>query len=285
MPQCGNSIIPRRFINLGFEHWRLYNIPMCLILFAFKHCPDYPLVIASNRDESYARPTASARFWQDYPSIFAGRDLKAEGTWMGISKNGRFAAVTNFREGQKATSHFLSRGELTTNFLNSTESTIECLEKIKNNQHKYAGFNLLAGEFSQRQSQLYYFSNRQNKIEEIQPGIHGVSNGLLNQPWPKVVSGKQALEDSIKNTQQAQSILPILLDSRVADDHLLPNTGVDRDLERVLSSRFITTQFYGTRASTVLTLNNKNEVCFYEQEFLEGGKRGRLNDQKFTLNN
>ncbi|MFT5693107.1 MAG: hypothetical protein ACI92E_002443 [Oceanicoccus sp.] len=257
---------------------------MCLILFAFKHHPDYPLVIASNRDESYDRPTAAAQFWQDYPTIFAGRDLKAKGTWMGISKNGRFAAVTNFREGSKSTGEFLSRGDLTTHFLNSTESTVECLEKIKDNQKRYAGFNLLAGEFSKQRSHLYYFSNRQNKIEEIEPGIHGLSNGSLNQPWPKVVNGKRALELSIKNTPQAKSILPILLDSEVADDKLLPDTGVDKELERVLSSRFINTESYGTRASTVLTLSDKNEVCFYEQEFLRGGKRGILNDQKFTLN-
>ena len=258
---------------------------MCLILFAFKHHPDYPLVIASNRDESYDRPTAAAQFWQDHPTIFAGRDLKAAGTWMGISKTGRFAAVTNFREGSRATGDFLSRGELTTNFLNSSESTIKCLEKIQDNQKKYAGFNLLAGEFSKQRSQLYYFSNRKNQIEEIEPGIHGLSNGSLNQPWPKVVGGKRALEDSIKITPQAKLILPILLDAEIADDKSLPDTGVDKELERVLSSRFITTESYCTRASTVLTLDARNEVRFYEQEFLKGGRRGTLNDQKFTLSN
>lgn len=256
---------------------------MCLILFAFKHHPDFPLVIASNRDESYDRPTAAAQFWQDYPSIFAGRDLEAEGTWMGISKSGRFAAVTNFRESPKTTGSFLSRGELTTSFLNSTESTVACLERIRDKQKKYAGFNLLVGEFSKQRSHLYYFSNRQNEIEEITPGIHGLSNGFLNEPWPKVVNGKRALEDSIKSTPHPRSILPILLDAKAADDKLLPDTGMDKELERVLSSRFITTESYGTRASTVLTLSDKNEVCFYEQEFLKGGKRGILNDQKFTL--
>lgn len=202
---------------------------------------------------------------------------------MGISRNGRFAAVTNVREKASPNAEFLSRGELVTDFLNSTENTVDCLEIIKKEQHKYAGFNLLAGEFSARHSHLYYLSNRQETIEKLAPGIHGLSNGTLNQPWPKVTKGIRALKDSIETCQQAESIVPVLFDSQVADDKSLPDTGIAIELERVLSSRFITTESYGTRAATVLTLNANREVSFYEQEFREKGERGTLNKQEFTI--
>lgn len=261
----------------------LFLNSMCLILFAFQHHSEYPLIVASNRDETYLRPTASAHFWPDQPSIFAGRDLEAEGTWMGMSKNGRFAAVTNVRETPRTNANFLSRGELTTAFLNSTDSAEDCLAKLQRKQQQYAGFNLLAGVFSNNNQQLYYLSNRKENIERLSPGVHGLSNGFLNEPWPKVTQGKHALEAALGKCQQPESLLPVLLDRSMAPECELPATGVDQQVERHLSSRFITSDAYGTRASTILTLDRSNSVHFYEQEFLAKGDYGQLSQQIFSL--
>jgi len=256
---------------------------MCLILFAFQHHPDYPLIVAANRDETYARPTAAAQFWPDASGIFGGRDLHAQGTWMAINQAGRFAAVTNVREAATPGRELLSRGELITTFLNSDDSALQCLSDLQSRQQQFAGFNLLAGDFSDGRSELYCLSNRQPTIDILSAGVHGLSNGYLNEPWPKVSGGKSALQQAINNSQAPDQLLPILLDDRSAADSELPVTGVDLAVERGLSSRFIRSASYGTRACTVMTLDRTGAVHFYEQEFLPGGGRGQLSEERFTL--
>jgi len=256
---------------------------MCLILFAFQHHPDYPLIVTANRDETYTRPTAAAHLWPDAGGILGGRDLQAQGTWLAINQSGRFAAVTNVREAGAPGRELLSRGELTTTFLSSGDSAMDCLLDLQQRQQQFAGFNLLAGDFSDGRSELYCLSNRRPTIEVLRPGVHGLSNGYLNEPWPKVSGGISALQQAIASGQAPAQLLQVLLDDRAAHDCELPATGVDLKVERGLSSRFIRSVNYGTRACTVLTLERTGAVHFYEQEFLAGGASGQLSEHRFTL--
>ena len=250
---------------------------MCLILFAYQQHADYPLIMLSNRDEFFSRPTQAAHFWPDFPDIFAGRDSEAQGTWLGINKNGRIAAVTNFREAIPDPGHRLSRGELTTEFLRGNENATSYLQNIDNKQHRYAGFNLLIGTTEQ----LYYYSNRRRLIQQLPIGIHGLSNSLLNSPWPKVDSGKAALEQQIQQLDR-QALIDILLDTQQPDDVLLPNTGVGVEAERMLGSRFIHSEHYGTRAASLVLIDNNGNIDFIEQTFLPDGNKGQITDQRIN---
>ena len=241
---------------------------MCLILFAFKQHEDYPLVVIANRDEYYARPTLAAHWWSDSPDILAGRDLEAQGTWMGVNKNGRFAAVTNVREPGGFSPGRLSRGKLTRDFLSSSEPPEVYLKGIEPNSHDYAGFNLLVGD----SSGLLFFSNRHPGIRDIQPGIHGVSNGLFDEAWPKLASGKKALATTLKSEFDDKDLMEILTDKTTAEDNYLPETGVPLDIERMLSSRFIRSKDYGTRACSIVRFSSHGEIFFSEHNYNNGGK-------------
>ena len=236
---------------------------MCLILFALQQHPDYPLIVAANRDEFYQRPTQAAHFWPEAPALFAGKDLQAGGTWMGVTKGGRFAAVTNYRETAAPPEHAISRGELCKNFLLADINAENYLDQLDQSKNHYAGFNLLVGD----SSALYYYSNRQGVIQAITPGVHGLSNNLLNTPWPKVESGKTILTSMIATPSEPEQLLSLLLDKQIADDAALPNTGVDLDTERLLSSRFIHSEHYGTRSSAVLRIDHSGRIDWTEQCF------------------
>ena len=158
---------------------------MCLILFAYRSLPDYRLVLAANRDEFYDRPTRHVAFWDDAPEILAGRDLKAGGTWMGITKKGRFAAITNYRDSGMTIENAPSRGDLVKDFLIGKSRPHDYLESLQNKGQDYNGFNLIIGDGNE----LFYYSNRDGNIHNIEPGVHGLSNHLLNTPWPKVAQG------------------------------------------------------------------------------------------------
>ncbi len=236
---------------------------MCLILFAYQHHPDFPLIVAANRDEFYQRPTQAGHFWPESPSLFAGRDLEAGGTWMGINKERRFAAVTNYRENNSAPTNAISRGSLCSDFLRTNDHTVNYLEAIDRQKHQYAGFNLLAGTIDK----LYYYSNRQGEIKPLTPGVHGLSNSLLNTSWPKVDTGKNALEQALTSNTDPNTILQLLLDQQRAEETQLPSTGIDREMEKLLSSRFIRSEDYGTRSSTVLCVDINGGVTWLEQSF------------------
>ena len=240
---------------------------MCLILFALQQHKDYPLVVIANRDEYYARPTETAHWWPDTPGIFAGRDLEARGTWMGVNRNGRFAAVTNVREPGKSEPAKLSRGKLTRDFLASRESAKIFLKNIESSAGDYAGFNLLVGD----SAGLYYYSNRHPAIHRITPGIYGVSNGLFDEAWPKLSSGKLALTTTVKTGLDNNALMQILTDHTTAEEEVLPETGVPPDIERMLSSRFIRSDNYGTRACSIVKFNRHQQIEFVEHNYDHGG--------------
>lgn len=239
---------------------------MCSIFFAYKSHAKYRLILAANRDEFYERPTAKAGNWVDYPDVLAGRDLKYGGTWLGITKNGKLAAVTNYRD-TAAPNGILSRGHLVSNFLIRDEPAQNYLQSIQNIANKYSGFNLLAGD----RDSLCYFSNRESNIKLLDSGIYGLSNHLLDTPWQKVVKGKSAISKIVdKDVIDVEELFEMLTDNQQAVDSDLPNTGIGKDKERMLSPIFIATPIYGTRSSTVLLIDDQNKVTFVERTFRNG---------------
>ena len=254
---------------------------MCLILFALQQHKDYPLVVIANRDEYYARPTLAAHWWSDLPGIFAGRDLEAQGTWMGVNEHGRFAAVTNVREPGGFGPGKLSRGKLTRDFLSSGEPAEAFLKSLESGAHDYAGFNLLVGNGSG----LCFYSNRHPGIRHIVPGIYGISNGLFDEAWPKLVSGKQALETALKTSLDCNALLEILTDKTTAADKHLPETGVPLDIERMLSSRFIRSIDYGTRACSIVKFSSQGEISFSEHNYNNTGTTADLITERFRIKN
>lgn len=254
---------------------------MCLIVFANNVHPKYKLIFAANRDEFYDRPSEQAEFWSEHPDLLAGKDLKAGGTWMGITKQGRIAAITNFRDLKNHRDFAPSRGKLTLDFLQDKISAEEYYKKLKPTLNDFNGFNLLLGDVDN----LYYFSNKTDTLLKLKPGIHGISNAVLDTPWPKVVKSKHNLESL---TQQKEihtwEVLNILKDTTLAKDNELPDTGVGLELERMLSSVFIKSEKYGTRCSTVIMVDNKNNVNFLEKFFFHGIGNFSNREFKFTIN-
>jgi uncharacterized protein with NRDE domain len=226
----------------------------------------YRLIFAANRDEYYNRPTAPLCFWDDAPGILAGRDLKRSGTWLGVTRTGRIAAITNFREPGLQIKNAPSRGHLVSDFLVSKESPKNYIEHVKSMGHKFNGFNLFIGD----RADLFYYSNRKNHIEKLKPGLYGVSNRFLDTPWPKVTKGKADLIKLIDNTDKInhEDIFGILKDNSYPPDSELPDTGVGLGWERVLSPLFITSKFYGTRSSSVILIERSDNLTFLERTFV-----------------
>jgi uncharacterized protein with NRDE domain len=219
---------------------------MCLIAIAWQAHSDYPLVVAANRDEWRDRPALPAHWWNDHPGLLAGRDLKAGGTWMGVTKGGRFAAVTNFRDPSDRDSTALSRGSLVTEFLLGEETPGRFLAGLAARADRYNGFNLLAGDGRT----LLYFGSREGEVRAVEPGVHALSNHLLDEPWPKVRRARAALQAAVGDGDEA--LFAMLSDATPAPDGELPDTGVGLERERMLSPILIAGASYGTRASTVL---------------------------------
>jgi uncharacterized protein with NRDE domain len=238
---------------------------MCLILFSYNIHAQYKLILAANRDEFYQRPTLPARFWNNSPNLLAGKDLQGDGTWIGITRQGRFSAITNFREPENATQNAPTRGFLVRNFLEDNSTPDNYLKMRKEDAQSYNGFNLLVGT----REGISYYSNRQNKILEIVPGVHGLSNHLLNTDWPKIKKGKRLLNDMmIQNNLDVENLFSILQDRSKPPDHLLPNTGVSLEWERILSSIYIFSNTYGTRSSTILLWDRNGKIDFFERTFI-----------------
>ena len=244
---------------------------MCLILFAWRSHPQYKLLVAANRDEFYARPTAPAHFWNDAPHILAGRDLEQGGTWLGITTSGRFAALTNVRKLQ-APLGTLSRGLLVSDYLNSDATPEQFLHKLQPELSNYSPFNILLGD-----GEHLYYGNSAGDACELQPGVYGLSNAALDTPWPKVATGKQALhqlitQEVMATEPDAEQLFELLADNNQANDTELPDTGVGIALEKQLSPRFIHFDTYGTRCSTVVMQSHSGEIVFLEKQFDETGK-------------
>lgn len=229
--------------------------------------PDYPLLVAANRDEYYARPTRRADWWPENPVLLAGRDLQAGGTWLGVSRSGRIALVTNVRDTVEPPSSPVSRGNLAVDFLQGDETAWHYAERILAVGAAYQGFNLITGTAEE----LVYASNRLASPQHVANGIHGLANGRLDEPWPKVTRSQAYLQSILKSDNwQMEDVLGILASSEVAPDADLPQTGVGLALERFLSPAFISGKTCGTRASTVVTMNNAGVVHFLERSFPGG---------------
>lgn len=239
---------------------------MCLILLAWQAHPDYPLVVAANRDEFFARPTASAAFWPEAPNVLAGRDIEAGGTWLGITRQQRFAALTNYRDGQKPVAGTPSRGALVARFLQGDLDPVDYLDQARVQASRHNGFNLLVGDTHR----LGYISNRSRQetgIRWLTPGIYGLSNHLLDTPWPKLTSAKAAFATALAQIPDTAAFFDLLGDDEIVPDVHLPETGVALSWERVLSAIFVKSADYGTRASTVLARHRNGEITFIERGF------------------
>ncbi len=238
---------------------------MCIILFAFETHPEYRLILASNRDEYFDRPTAPADFWEEAPNLLAGRDLKEGGTWLGITKSGRFGALTNYRDPPTIRKDAPSRGGLVSDFLMGKESAADFLKKLHTGNPGYNGFNLLIADHKE----LYFYSNRGDGPERLSPGVYALSNRLLDTPWPKVVRGKKTFEEVIRGDRRPSSgpLFQVLSDRTPVPDRDLPHTGVTLEWERVLSPIFVASPDYGTRASTLLFVDRDEKIQFKERTF------------------
>lgn len=242
---------------------------MCLIVLAWQVHPDYPLVVAANRDEFYARPAAPAAFWADSPDVLAGRDLEAGGTWLGISRDGRFGALTNYREGGRQRPDAPSRGALVADFLAGSQAPGEYLDALAARGCRYNGFNLFAGD----RRRLGYYANRGLPGQApaaprwLAPGIYGLSNHLLETPWPKLEAAKAAFAEALRELPAEAAFFRLLADREIVADYHLPETGVPLEWERILSAVFVASPDYGTRASTLLTVPRAGPAVFVERSF------------------
>lgn len=228
---------------------------MCLILLAWKVHPDFPLVLAANRDEFHARPARPMSWWPEDEQILAGKDLKAGGTWLGIHASGKFAALTNFRDPDNHRSSASTRGALVLDYLKADAPPQPYLETLAGDPRSFNGFNLIAGN----RDEVFVYSNIDNAIRPVEAGVHGVSNHLWNTPWPKVAKGRRYLSSllNLDPSSWSSALMRFLSNSTPAPDSALPDTGVGLAMERPLSAPFVKMPAfnYGTRCSTVVTVH------------------------------
>ena len=260
---------------------------MCLAVLAINAHPDWPLIVAANRDEYHARPTQAMHPWSENPDWLAGKDLLAGGTWLGVTTSGRFALLTNVRDPAHHQHHAPSRGALITDFLGSQHSTSQHLDTLAQTANQYNGFNLIA---QQSDGQIWHASNYQTPFAHPMPaGIHGISNALLNTPWPKTERTTEALKTYLAPTASAtattpitadelyEALLEIMRDTTPIDDALLPSTGISLPRERLLATPFIVSPYYGTRCSTFLMRHRNGHQWVQEDSYDATGTRiGRL---------
>lgn len=234
---------------------------MCLIVFAWRPGHDLPLLLAANRDEFYARPSLPLGHWDDQPGVYAGRDLQAGGTWLGLGPDGRFAALTNLRDPRQPLGA-RSRGELPTGYLTSGLAPGEFLAQLAPQASEFSGFNLLLGN----DKELWHYNPRSAAPRPLCAGVYGVSNADLDSPWPKLLRAKAALAQQLDHPQPT-ALLNLLADQQRPEDAQLPHTGVSLEVERLLSSIFITSPGYGTRASTALIVQQDGSRQIHERSF------------------
>jgi len=255
---------------------------MCLVLLAYKIHRDYPLIIASNRDEYYERRSIPAEFWHEYPDLLAGRDIRGEGTWLGLTKNGKIGLLTNYRDPKIYKDFAPSRGKIILSYLTGNNDLKSFLDVLDQSRSVYNPFNLIAGRFDS----LYYYSNVNGIIEELKPGVHGLCNHFLNTPWPKVIKTKQGLKRIIEGNEviKVDNLLELMEDTAQANVDNLPDTGIGMHFEKILSSIFIKTDVYGTKSTTVIFIHQNKEINFYEKSFIDRHDPGTISNFKFKLN-
>lgn len=254
---------------------------MCLILFSQQHHPGYPLIIGANRDERYERPSAPLAFWPDAPHVAGGRDLQAGGTWLGITRQGRWGALTNYRNPGNHRPDAPSRGRLVSDYLVGAAAPGQYLAAIEPRAREYNGFNLLVGDLAG----TCYLSNSDGGSCRIEPGVHGLSNHLLNTPWPKVALGRKYLQGLPLESTTAiiDALLARLRDARRPAEADLPESGIGPDRSRALSPPFIEGAHYGTRASTVIVVDAHGHVVVREHRFGPWGEPIGSSELDFRL--
>ena len=252
---------------------------MCLVLVVWRVHPMYPCLVAANRDEFHARPTARAEWWPDRPEILAGRDLEAGGTWLGITRSGRFAALTNYRDPEQRRVGTPSRGALVTSILESGASVAEGLSYLRDVGANYNGFNLIFSDGER----LGIYESMLGSGRELGPGIYGLSNHLLDTPWPKVQIAKTRLQAALLGLTGTAPLLELLRDDRPASDAELPRTGVSLEWERLLSSAFVRGPDYGTRCSTIIRIDVRGRAYFEEWSWNSVGADIGRTDLQFEL--
>lgn len=245
---------------------------MCLIVFAWRAHPEYPLILGANRDEFHARPAAPLDWWADAPGIAGGRDLQAGGTWLGLARSGRFATVTNYREDLAPHPGARSRGELVTRFLEGGGSALQFAGALDG--EAYAGFSLLAAELGDRE-QLVYVSNRGDPARTLAPGVYGLSNASLDTPWPKLLRSKSRLRALLEDgTVDTETLLALLADREPGSSEDIADAIADDlppEMMRAIAAPFVVSPAYGTRCSTVVLVHRSGEALVSERRFDPGG--------------
>lgn len=253
---------------------------MCLLLISYKQFDNFPLIIAANRDEYFDRPSQAAHFWKDNPLILAGRDLKYGGSWLGVNRKGRFAAVTNFREPPKKIAGVRSRGILVSEYLMTDIKAEAYLKDLLDRLEQFDGFNLLVGD----RNALYFLGSLEKQIRTLDTGVYGISNGIFNCAWPKVIQGKDKLIKimNISGQPDETSLFELLADDTIPSDDDLPDTGIGLEWEQKLGSIFVKADPFGTRCSTLLSINLDGQVRFSERNFDNVGND--LGTERYTFN-
>lgn len=234
---------------------------MCLLFYCRDAHKDYPFILLANRDEFYERPTRAAEFWRGDPDVLGGRDLRRGGTWLGITRSGRWAALTNFREPSQA-EFDRSRGDIVRDYLTGDRGARDFAVELQRIDSEFDGFNLLFGD----RNESLWLSNRGGSLRTLGAGIYGLSNYLLETPWPKVRNGKHRLSTQLRNKPVRDRLFEPLTDRTVYEDEL-PETGLAPELERMLSSAFIAGDRYGTRSSILVVVNRTGEAYFEERTY------------------
>ena len=245
---------------------------MCLILFALNTHEKYKLILAANRDEFFERPSKELHYWEENKNVMGGKDLVSGGTWLGLRSDGRFIAITNYRDKHYKDEHEYSRGEISRSFLLGNEPLDTFLNQVSSQRQRYSRFNLLISDDGC--DTITYYSNVRDSSTTIKEGIHGLSNAFLDTPWPKVTKGVKYLENLIQSdTLNVPALMKLLSDDAPAPEKLLPDTGIPFDLEQKLSPVFISLKGYGTRCSTVLLIDRKNTATMHEVTYNENGDK------------
>lgn len=239
---------------------------MCLLLIGYKVNTMFPLIIAANRDEFYARQTKNLHFWED-ERIFAGKDVQAGGTWLAVHQDGRFAAITNIRDPKRMKSDKRSRGLIIMDFLNGSADSLRFMDELVNHCADYQGFNLLIGS----EEALYFLNSDEAVVKRLPSGVYGISNASIDTPWPKLMLAKELFaKEVVAETVTADNLFAILKNEQHFPEHSLPKTGVGEDLEKLLSTIFIKSHAYGTRSSAVIMQHVSEKIIFEERDHLSG---------------
>lgn len=256
---------------------------MCILFIAVDQHPQFPLIIAANRDEFHARPTASSHFWEHHPDLLAGTDLQAGGTWLGVTRNGNIAGLTNIRAPGTDRSDATTRGDLVINALLNQHSWTSHTQQLHASADQYNGFNLLYGDWRN----LQVFNSHTLSHHALGKGVYGLSNAQLNTPWPKIQHGMAALNALCQTSDQldVDAVFKLLNNPQQANDDRLPNTGITAPLEKLLSAIFIISPEYGTRCSTVITVDQQGKLAWQERSFAPSGLETNRSQYDISLTN